>query len=135
MSDAPTRDVTDYIAEARSAFWLLGLSMPRRPEGTDEDYRPPARFYLDRINNALASLEEAEQMAKEEIPEQIKREADQQMRRIGPCVVELAQQHPELRRFWQARLIRDLVEDLYDNLASEGRPQRPPDLRLGKMRH
>lgn len=135
MSDAPTRDVTDYIGETRAAFWELGRMMPHRPEGTDENYRPPARFYLDRINTARAALEEAEQMAKEEIPEQIKREADQHTRRFGPCVVELAEHHPELRRFWQVRLIRDLVEDLFDNLANEGRPQPAPDLRLGRMRH
>lgn len=132
--DGPSLDFRDQVTEAQDDLWSLRQTMPARPIGTDDAHQPPARFYLPKLAEARALLCEAEEIAKSEIPANLQEEARQYIRRHGPGWYDLAEAEPEMRRFWQVWIARDLIEGLINDLANEGWPQPAPALRLVKQR-
>lgn len=134
MSDGPTLDFREQAAETREDLWRLRQGTPERPIGSDDTYHPPSRFWLPKVAEAYALLCGAEEQAKAEVPERLLAETKRLVRQRGPDWSDMAEKEPELRRYFQIIIARDLVESLFDDLANEGRPQPLPDLRLGKVR-
>lgn len=133
--DSPERAFSESLTEAREDLWLLGNASPARPLGEEPtEYRPPSRFWLPHIRDAVAHLDEAKRMALAEVPESLRREANQHVRRHGPNWTELANREPELRRFYLVSVLLSLAEQVFDDLRTEGKPQPPPDLTLGRHR-
>ena len=125
--------VQTTIARVKEDLWLLRNQMPLRPEGSNEEYVVPARFFLPLIKDSLLSLEQAEGISLSEIPARIKAEARQGIRR-GFGWQELAEKEPEVRRYYQVVVVREALAALIDDLANEGRPRQKLDLKIGAMR-
>lgn len=123
------------MEEAKHLLWEYRTATTQ-PAGNDQDYVPPARFYLPLVKLAYDALLHASQMAQDEVPRDIQYQADQRTRQLGPIgKYELAEASPEQRRALAVEAVANLAKFLEDDLENEGRPAPPATMpKLGKMR-
>ena len=133
----PELTLAEHVDQAlHHDLWLLARSMPERPEGDDTYFQPPAHDLLPLLAEVLAQCQRISETLKERIPSDLIFQVMLKEKRLGPCGwSDMAKESPEVRRFYQVDLVKDVVRHLYETLRDEGRPQKPIVLpKLSKMR-
>mgnify|MGYP003347890962 CR=1 FL=1 len=124
--------VNEIVSHGRDLNYLLrDLAMPVDP-GEDTDYVCPSRFTLPLLQDALANLHTATDLAYNEVPEHRRERLKKERNYRLDAIEAAAATDATVARYYAHHQIEMVVGWLIDLLTNEGRPQPKPDLTLAK---
>ena len=130
-SDGPTLTVPEMADETRDELWTLRRSQPVGQ--SMPDYVPPARWVLPSLKDSVQEWKVALEIARQEIPSDLARTAEQLMRQHRDGWQQTAERSPEIRRLLTVACVLTLREAAVEDLENEGKPTIS-DLTLTKHR-